>query len=181
MINKLTDKQLAFGKILVLKAGHGMSLEEIKEITQASNVKNLNISPRIKMARGLLYYTTQKMLHSKGIAQCFDLYFVKGRKATSIFTALSGDSFIGAYCWSANEIKSTHNHCALLRELEISRNSLAYCLNAHQKASSLFARVKKPNIFTKHTRALRNLDKNYGVEDIASLKKIINGLLVNRW
>lgn len=181
MNDKFTEKQLSFGKILVLEQGHELSEMDIKAFSNASSVEKISITSRTGKVKHFIHRTVQSMIISKGNSPNIDLYFVKGKKATSILIPLATHQFVGAYCWTANEVKFAHNYCLLLNELENSRNFVSYCLNAHEKASTLFGQAEKSNIFTKHTRSLRRLEKHYGVEDIASLKKSIGGLLVNSW
>jgi hypothetical protein len=179
---KLTDKQLNFGKILILESGHGYSDDDLMTLTKASSVQKLAITSRTGIVKGFLHHVVDSMLASQDINESFDLYRINGKKATSVFTSLSPAKFIGAYWWTPNDLKFAHNNCLLLMKLEENLTLINSCFEAHQDLLEAFKKVKqKRDLFSKHTRTLQSLSKNYALQDIGNIKTSIRNLLVNRW
>lgn len=176
------QKQLNFGKILILESGHELSDADLMALTKASSVQKLEITPRTGIVKRFLHHVVGSMLTSQDIHESFDIYRIKGKKATSVFTSLSPAKFIGAYCWTPEDLKFAHNNCLLLMNLKANLVLINACFDAHQDLLETFKKVrKKRNLVSKHTRTLQSLSKNYALQDIGSIKISIRNLLVNRW
>lgn len=178
---KFTDKQLNFGKILALESGHGLPDAALMTLTKASSVHKIVITPRTGMVKKFICHVIGRMLSSKGVIEPFDLYLVKGKNATSVYVSLRSTKFVGAYRWTPTDVKLANNDCLFLEMLETNLALANACWDDHQDSLATFKKMKKKNVFSKHTRTLRSLSNNYAKEDIASIKSSISNMLVNRW
>jgi acid stress-induced BolA-like protein IbaG/YrbA len=176
------DEELEIGKILIVSDGHGFTVAEIKKITKSSKVKKQKLikSPSVD---SLLYQTIESALRAKHkkYIEPFNIYYIYGIKATSIFIRLKSDNVLGSISLDANSMKTLHNACHTHEVVGNAKFNLEMVKVKYDFASEVLAKQKKSNSLKRKNKALDKLLQGYGDAEISDAMTTIEQIMQNSW
>ncbi len=174
-------KNLDFGKILVLYAGHDMTLQDIKDQTLAISVNELKLHRRTSEKNFYLAYMLGQFLKTIDVYGDIDIYFIKGRKATSINLALKGDYLIGAYILKTSEVLACKDAAYFASRIDFVRERLHEANFHHTEFLSDIQGSNNHAAVNSYTADLANMVNNYCASEYAACRDIVRNTLTNRW
>ena len=181
MPHPLQNTDLNYGKVLVLRASHQFSLDDIKAITRASRVQPLCDQGQKNDPLNFLANNLEHWLSAIEIDEDQKIYLIKGRKATSVQLALMGDCLIGAYILESATVKSCYNSAILIHGIELMLDEFDLLSAYHRDLVSASEKSPDYQSLNSHTQTIDTIATDYGAEALSRCKAVVRGALTNRW
>lgn len=176
------DNQTA--KFLVLKSGHNLSTDQVKEWAGATKIRHLTLMSNHTAVETVLYNAFESQLEAIDMweeGEGLDIYLLNGETASSKYFDLFSDYFIGAYELSQLQLMHTQHVANLIHNVNWTRKHLERACNSHNRMlndpDSSAPSTSLPNM----SAQLASLSANYGTQELADYKDMIRNTLTNRW
>jgi hypothetical protein len=182
MTNKLSDKELNVGKILVLKMGHKLKVLEIKKLIKASKVKRVKWTGVEDIDSFVWHNVLQGLVSCKDRSvPDLDIFYVEGDNSTTSFLRLKIDDVIASLEWDFVMIKELHNTCLTLESMYLTQHFMEAVIDSHKKSSSMLNQQNLPNSLEKRTKYLDKFIQGYAKSEIDMALDKVRNAMKDRW
>lgn len=181
----VSDAELEFGNILVMKESSKLKVADIKRLTRATKVKRIKPNGVDDAAVNTLYRNIQfACTELKMYGDWFSfvkLYQMEGEIASTMLSLQTSD-FLAATCMTATNYKSLHNAVTIRMRVNPLKAMLTHLISENQKLLDLLAHKKDhKSHLAKAGKTLRKIDADYCSALSTECKEMMANVMKTVW
>ena len=169
-------------KILILKSGHQLTVDDIKRHTFATDVCTSPSEIYTIEEQVVIMSSVHKIIEFLDVNRGAKAYFVWGDEATSSHFRLQLDPmFVGAYQLSVEQFKICHDAASVFESIQQTRGYITDAFNAHHWPMDPTLNPNWRNMLKKYDSSLEDIYEEYGIEEMSQAKAVIEEQLNSIW